>query len=197
MRVTVPDYMTEIVATLSPPRPLEPAHQPALRRVGAAHRRQPRDDGRQRHPPGAAPRREGRRPAHQRPRGARRVDDGQDRDRVARGGPRRADRREPREGGGAHGVQGPVHARALPRRSSRRSRRARSSTPARTSPRPSTSRCSSSSRRCARPVTDLTGGDESAASVASAVEFVLEGLHLSKRLNKDAVGARATYRARA
>jgi magnesium chelatase subunit I len=32
--------------------------------------------------------------------------------------------------------------------------------------------------------------------VASAVEFVLEGLHLSKRLNKDAVGARAQYRGR-
>ncbi len=45
--------------------------------------------------------------------------------------------------------------------------------------------------------TSLTGGDESAAAVASAVEFVLEGLHLSKRLNKDAVGPRATYRARA
>ncbi|MEY2436797.1 MAG: hypothetical protein QOF97_1633, partial [Acidimicrobiaceae bacterium] len=27
-------------------------------------------------------------------------------------------------------------------------------------------------------------------------EFVLEGLHLSKRLNKDAVGTRATYRGR-
>ena len=38
--------------------------------------------------------------------------------------------------------------------------------------------------------------DESAASVASAVEFVLEGLHLSKRLNKEAAGARATYRSR-
>jgi magnesium chelatase subunit I len=38
--------------------------------------------------------------------------------------------------------------------------------------------------------------DESAAAVASAAEFVLEGLHLSKRLNKDAVGARATYRSR-
>jgi magnesium chelatase subunit I len=46
-------------------------------------------------------------------------------------------------------------------------------------------------------VTELTGGDESAAAVAAAVEMVLEGLHLSKRLNKDAVGARATYRARA
>jgi magnesium chelatase subunit I len=32
--------------------------------------------------------------------------------------------------------------------------------------------------------------------VAAAVEFVLEGLHLSKRLNKDASGARATYRSK-
>jgi magnesium chelatase subunit I len=46
-------------------------------------------------------------------------------------------------------------------------------------------------------VTELTGGDESAASVASAVELLLEGLHLSKRLNKDAAGSRATYRSRA
>jgi magnesium chelatase subunit I len=44
-------------------------------------------------------------------------------------------------------------------------------------------------------VTDL-GVGESPAGVASAVEFVLEGLHLSKRLNKDALGARATYRGR-
>jgi magnesium chelatase subunit I len=47
------------------------------------------------------------------------------------------------------------------------------------------------------PMLQLTGGDESAASVASAVEFVLEGLHLSKRLNKEAVGSRAQYRGRA
>ena len=46
------------------------------------------------------------------------------------------------------------------------------------------------------PVQALTGGDESAAAVASAVELVLEGLHLSKRLNKDAVGLRADYRSR-
>ena len=39
-------------------------------------------------------------------------------------------------------------------------------------------------------------GTETPAAVASALEFVLEGLHLSKRLNKDAVGTRATYRAR-
>jgi magnesium chelatase subunit I len=45
-------------------------------------------------------------------------------------------------------------------------------------------------------VTALTGDDESPAAVASAVEFLLEGLHLSKRLNKDAAGGRATYRSR-
>ena len=47
-------------------------------------------------------------------------------------------------------------------------------------------------------VVSLTGGDESPASVAAAVEFVLEGLHLSKRLNKDGAssGSGATYRGR-
>jgi magnesium chelatase subunit I len=37
---------------------------------------------------------------------------------------------------------------------------------------------------------------ESPAVVASAVELVLEGLHLSKRLNKEASGGRSQYRAR-
>ena len=49
------------------------------------------------------------------------------------------------------------------------------------------------------PVRALLAGDEAAESpavVASAVELVLEGLHLSKRLNKDAKGPRAQYRAR-
>ena len=45
-------------------------------------------------------------------------------------------------------------------------------------------------------VASVAGGDESPAALASAVEFVLEGLHLSKRLNKDAAGSRASYRAR-
>ena len=44
---------------------------------------------------------------------------------------------------------------------------------------------------------DLLNGDTSAAATAAAVEFVLEGLHLSKRLNKDASAASGgTYRAR-
>jgi magnesium chelatase subunit I len=49
------------------------------------------------------------------------------------------------------------------------------------------------------PVSDTLsdlGVGETPAGVASALEFVLEGLHLAKRLNKDAVGARATYRGR-
>ncbi len=45
-------------------------------------------------------------------------------------------------------------------------------------------------------VLDDLGVGESPAAVASAVEFVLEGMHLTKRLNKDAVGGRATYRGR-
>jgi magnesium chelatase subunit I len=45
-------------------------------------------------------------------------------------------------------------------------------------------------------VAGFTGGDDSPAAVAAATEFVLEGLHLSKRLNKDAAGGRSTYRSR-
>ena len=47
-------------------------------------------------------------------------------------------------------------------------------------------------------VVALVADDERQGVVASAVEFVLEGLHLSKRLNKDAdhLGKRSTYRAR-
>jgi magnesium chelatase subunit I len=37
---------------------------------------------------------------------------------------------------------------------------------------------------------------EAPSAVASAVEFVLEGLHLSRRLNKDSLGAVSTYRGR-
>src|SRR4051794_34225009 len=45
------------------------------------------------------------------------------------------------------------------------------------------------------PVMSLAGS-ETPAAIASALEFVLEGLHLSKRLNKDASGTRAPYRGR-
>ncbi len=46
------------------------------------------------------------------------------------------------------------------------------------------------------PVVALTGGSEDPGVVASALEFLLEGLHLTKRLNKEAAGARAVYRGR-
>ena len=49
----------------------------------------------------------------------------------------------------------------------------------------------------AAPVAGVIGDSESEAMQASAIELMLEGLHLSKRLNKDSVGGRASYRARA
>jgi magnesium chelatase subunit I len=45
-------------------------------------------------------------------------------------------------------------------------------------------------------VNQLVGERASPGVLASAVELTLEGLHLSKRLNKDAVGGRAQYRSR-
>ena len=47
-----------------------------------------------------------------------------------------------------------------------------------------------------KPLLATLGVGESPAAAASGIEFVLEGLHLTKRLNKDALGGRATYRAR-
>jgi len=45
------------------------------------------------------------------------------------------------------------------------------------------------------PVLALAGSEDPGV-VASAAEFILEGLHLTKRLNKEAAGGRATYRGR-
>jgi magnesium chelatase subunit I len=39
-------------------------------------------------------------------------------------------------------------------------------------------------------------GDAGVEQFASAIEFILEGMHLTKRLNKDAVGGRASFRVR-
>jgi magnesium chelatase subunit I len=46
------------------------------------------------------------------------------------------------------------------------------------------------------PVSQLTPNDSSPAALAAAAEFVLEGLHLSKRLNTDTSGSHATYRSK-
>lgn len=45
-------------------------------------------------------------------------------------------------------------------------------------------------------VRGLVGAKASPQEQASAVELILEGLHLSKRLNKDSAGNKATYRGR-
>jgi magnesium chelatase subunit I len=42
----------------------------------------------------------------------------------------------------------------------------------------------------------LIGDEESPAAIASGVELILEGLHLSKRLNKESVAGRSQYRGR-
>ena len=39
------------------------------------------------------------------------------------------------------------------------------------------------------------GGVESPGFIAAATEFILEGLHLHQKLNKDRDGGRYTYRA--
>jgi len=41
---------------------------------------------------------------------------------------------------------------------------------------------------------DVTDGAEEASVVASAVEFIFEGLHLSRRINKDRAGTGTVYR---
>lgn len=53
-----------------------------------------------------------------------------------------------------------------------------------------------SSAALAASVESLVGEDATAGERASALELVLEGLHLSKRLNKDASGNRSAYRSR-
>ena len=47
----------------------------------------------------------------------------------------------------------------------------------------------------AAPARELAGSEDPPA-IASAIEFILEGLHLSKRLNKDSAGGKIAYRAR-
>jgi magnesium chelatase subunit I len=41
---------------------------------------------------------------------------------------------------------------------------------------------------------DKLNGRGSPSSIASSIEFILEGLHLNRRLNKDATGGKTRYR---
>ena len=45
-----------------------------------------------------------------------------------------------------------------------------------------------------KPAVAKLGGHGSPATVASAVEFILEGLHLNKRLNKEELAGQVRYR---
>ena len=80
--------------------------------------------------------------------------------------------------------------------SSRPSTPRRSSTPATTCPTRTTWPFSTPCPPWRRPVERIAGPGASDGEKASAVEFVLEGLYLTKRLAKDASGARALYRSR-
>ena len=46
------------------------------------------------------------------------------------------------------------------------------------------------------PTRAIAGASAGPEEMAAALEFLLDGLHLTKRLNKDASGARALYRQR-
>jgi len=46
------------------------------------------------------------------------------------------------------------------------------------------------------PTRRIAGDTAGSGEMAAALEFLLEGMHLTKRLNKDASGARALYRSR-
>ena len=45
-----------------------------------------------------------------------------------------------------------------------------------------------------REAVEKIGATSSSAETAAAAEFLLEGLHLNKRLNKDKVGGKTQYR---
>ena len=197
VRVEVPPHMAEIVATLSHLARQSPhinqrsgvsvrlsvANYETL--VASAVRRALRL-GESR---GGAP--------HQRPRRPGLLHLGQGRDRDHRRGPRRPGGRAADPAGRADGLQGVGAVRAIARRGRRTS-----------TPKSGRVVHAGDDIPAARFVEVLgqlpalesvvlgLAGEESPAAVASATEFVLEGLHLAKRLNKDASGTRATYRAR-
>ena len=179
-----------------PVGPGEPPSQPAVGCVGPAHHRQLRDPGGQRHPPGPAQRRVRGGAPGLGPPGPGVVHPGQGGGGVAGGGPRGgtagpAGERPPSCWCSAAGSSWPI-----PRPWWRHSPRTPWSTPGDDLPASSYAETLSAIPALSAPVLKLTGGSEDPGVVASAVEFILEGLHLTKRLNKEASGARAIYRGR-
>ena len=135
VRVDVPEFMAEVVATLSH---LARESPHVNQRSGVSVRltvANMRGAGGQRHPPGAAPRRDRRRAPDHRPRCPGLLDLGQDRDRDPRGGPRRPDRRPAPAGRDPDHVPRDASTSASCPVSSTPSRRPGPWTPARTSAR--------------------------------------------------------------
>ncbi len=106
LQVTVPDFMTEIVAEVSQLAAALAPRESALGGLGAAVDRELRDTRRECGPPGARRRRTRGRAAGVGSRCARGLDVGQDRDRDARRRARGPGARAHREGGDARGVPG-------------------------------------------------------------------------------------------
>ena len=132
--------------------------------------------------------------ADQRPAGGRGLDGGQDRARDARRRDARGPRgREARGSRGRQRLQPPLRAQRAgaahrPLRGGGPPGRGRASS----SRRAPTARWPTPCPSCASAVARLDAG-ESPAGIASAIEFVLEGLHLNRRLNKERRGGGIRY----
>ena len=183
-----------------PPRPPLARDQPALGRQRPGHGRQ-RGGPRGGRPPAGGPAgRVGRVAAGLGPRRGHRLDGRQDRARIGRRrGARGAGRRAADHEGALRDVRPAGRRSTTSTTSSSPSRTASSSRPARASRRASTSRwmrevpgLHEAVRRLG--AFDVDGRGGGAGVVASAVEFLLEGLHLSRRINKDRAGAGTVYR---
>ena len=194
-RVAVPEYMTEIVAGDQSAGTPVAARQPALRCLGAHVGGELRDDGRERDPPCGAQRRAGGRAPGERSRRARRrrtsgkiefetVDDGREEqvlDRIVKAA-----------------VLDTFRATCKPEKLTTLVNAFDEGLVVHTGddvPAAEYASLLSDLPGLKDTLADLEVG-ETPAGVASAVEFVLEGLHLSKRLNKDEVGGKAAYRGR-
>ena len=198
--VVTPVFMEELIAELTHLARRAPGDQPAQRRVRPGQRRQRRGARGGRPQAGDPARRARRRAAGERPgRGAgldRRQGGARDR---RRGRARGTDRRAAHHEGAVRDVRRPGWPASTSTRSWTRSTAASSWRPATGSRRAST--CAGCARSPACPSAVLATGVEpvkgeptAAALTASAVEFILEGLHLQRRLNKDRAHGSVVYR---
>ena len=196
--VVVPPFMEELVAELTHLARRSPGDQPAFRRERACLGRQRRGARGGRAEAGCSARRARRGAAGLGPRCGGRLDRRQGRARIGRRrGARGADRRAAHHEGPPRDVQ--------PERVTRRPRGRRRGVRGRIHDRDRRSDAVAAYVALVREVPgmslaldrlgayDLTDGAEEPAVVASSVEFLLEGLHLARRLNKDRIPGGTVY----